>query len=216
MEKNDPYTKQFAERLNLALDHHAIPPRNKGRIQHVAEMFAVSHAGAGKWVNGLVIPAKKHRESIAQRLKINKDWLETGHGDMLDHDKQQPEGIMELPVLTFHEAIKHKILTESFKGSTVKASIDTGENSFAIYSKGTAMSGRFPEGTLLIFDPDQKANDGDYVLAHINKLPDAIFRQLVSAESGKHLYAQDPRYQTHKMTSGDKLLGKLVHASMSY
>jgi SOS-response transcriptional repressor LexA len=74
------------------------------------------------------------------------------------------------------------------------------------------MSGRFPEGTLLIVDPEVKPQDGDYVVARIAKLPEAIFRQIIFGESGKFLYAHDPRYQSHKLSSADKVIGKVIQA----
>ena len=50
------------------------------------------------------------------------------------------------------------------------------------------------------------------MIASIAKLPEAIFRQLVLGDSGRYLYAHDPRYQTHKLNSADKIIGKVVQA----
>jgi SOS-response transcriptional repressor LexA len=90
------------------------------------------------------------------------------------------------------------------------------QDTFVIYSTGTAMSGRFPEGTMLIVDPNAKLSDGDYIIARIAKLPEAIFRQLIYGESGKFLYAHDPRYQTHKLSSADKIIGKVIQARTNF
>ena len=43
----------------------------------------------------------------------------------------------------------------------------------------------------MIPDPDASPQDGDYVLAKIQKLPDAIFRQNLVRVSGNFLYALD-------------------------
>lgn len=210
------HTDSFAERFNRALDHNGLPPRNQGRIQLVAEMFLLSHAGAGKWVNGLALPPKTRRREIAQRLGVQYDWLEFGKGEMLPPKTNTPSSLRKLPILGFHEAANFEKYLENFIGETVALDINAGRRAFVIYSQGSAMSGRFPEGSMLIFDPDISPQDGDYVLAKIHKLPDAIFRQYILSDSGKFLYAQDPRFQTHKMGTNDLILAKMIQHRMNY
>ncbi len=207
----------FAARLNQALDHNGIPPKNHGRIQYVSEMFLLSHAGAGKWVNGLVLPAKARRRELAQRLGVEYDWLEFSKGEMLaSKPATNNSGLRKLPILSYHEAVDFDKHVENFVGETLALDINVGSRAFVIYAQGTAMSGRFPEGSVLIFDPDVSPRDGDYVLAKINKLPDAIFRQYVLSDSGKFLYAQDPRYQTHKMGVGDSIIARMMQHRTDY
>ncbi|MCD6048591.1 MAG: putative prophage repressor [Gammaproteobacteria bacterium] len=210
------YIDSFAARFNKALDHNGLPPRNHGRIQLVAEMFLLSHAGAGKWVNGLALPPKARRREISQRLGVQYDWLEFGKGEMLPKKLDISTSLRRLPILGFHEAANFEKHLENFIGETVSIDINAGRRAFVIYSQGTAMSGRFPEGSMLIFDPDVYPQDGDYVLAKIHKLPDAIFRQYILSDSGKFLYAQDPRFQTHKMSANDLILAKMIQHRMNY
>ena len=219
VEKNldNDHLLAFAARLNQALDQNGIPPKNHGRIQYVSEMFLLSHAGAGKWVNGLVLPAKARRRELAQRLGVNYDWLEFGKGEMLtSKPTSNVNGLHKLPILSYHEAVNFDKLVENFVGETLDLDVNVGPRSFVIYAQGSAMSGRFPEGSILIFDPDITIQDGDYVLAKVNKLPDAIFRQYILSDSGKFLYAQDPRYQTHKMGVGDKIIARMMQHRTNY
>lgn len=217
---NNNYSKGFSERFNKILDKHGLPPRNQGRIQIISDMFLLSHAGAGKWINGLSTPSKTRLKDIANRFNVSYEWLAFGKGQM-EHEKAASTTdhtiLKKLPILTFNEAAKHEQILQNFMGQYINLDVENiSENTFAIYSIGTAMSGRFPEGTLLIVDPDAKASDGDYVLALISKLPEAIFRQLIYGETGKFLYAHDPRYQTHKLSSADKIIGKVVEARMQF
>jgi len=213
--KQPDHTAAFCERFNQVLDAQGIAPRNQGRIQLVAEMFMVSHAGAGKWVNGASLPCKSRRREIAERLNVPYEWLEFGRGSMEGLAPEQAPANM-LPVLNFSQAVEYQSVLNSYSGETVVIDAQLGPDAFVIYNQGTAMSGRFPEGTLLVFDPERKAIDGDYVLAKTGPLPDAVFRQLVMSDSGKYLYAQDPRFQTYKMKSGDRLIAKMVQARMSF
>ena len=216
MAREEEHIQAFAERLNAALDHNGIAPRNHGRIQYVSEMFLISHAGAGKWVNGLVLPAKHRRHEIAQRLGVNYEWLEFGKGEMLPSKLPASTGLRKLPILSFHEAVHFEALVENFIGETLALDINVGSRAFVVYAQGTAMSGRFPEGTILVFDPDVPVADGDYVLAKTYKLPEAIFRQYVFSNTGRYLYAQDPRYQSYKLGASDKIIARMMHHRMDY
>ena len=208
------YNKAFADRFNKVLDKHGLPPRNQGRIQIIADMFLLSHAGAGKWVNGLSIPSKSKLKDIASRFQVSHEWLAFGKGEMnLPRAPKAPTGVRKFPVLTFNEAPNYEKILPGFSGPTLSLDVaEVSDETFVVYSIGTAMSGRFPEGTMLIVDPRAKPQDGDYVLAAIAKLPEAIFRQLVLGDAGKYLYAHDPRYQTHKLNSADIIIGKVVQA----
>lgn len=211
------YSQAFAERFNQILDDHGLPPRNSGRIQIVADMFLISHAGAGKWVNGISSPNKARMQDIASRFNVSYEWLAFGKGEKSANFKPGHEtgSMRTFPVLTFNEAPNYEKHLKNFVGQTITLDFDdASDEAFVCYSIGTAMSGRFPDGTLLIVDPKAKPQDGDYVIASITKLPEAIFRQVVFGESGKFLYAQDPRYQSHKLTSADKIIGKVVEARL--
>ena len=92
---------EFAKRFNKALDLINIPPWNQGRVQFVSEMFNLTHAGAGKWVNGSVLPPQKRRREIAKKLKINYSWLEFGKEDInaKESDKSNFEVLPEQNIL---------------------------------------------------------------------------------------------------------------------
>lgn len=211
MKREEAHITAFAERLNQALDHNGIPPRNHGRIQYVSEMFLLTHPGAGKWVNGAVLPSKHRRREIAQRLGVNYDWLEFGKGEMLAPAQPVNSGLRQFPVLSFHEAVQfERLLTPDFIGKTLPLDINVGPRAFVVYNEGSAMAGRFPEGCILIFDPDVPVKDGDYVLAKTHKLPEAIFRQYMLGNAGRYLYAHDPRYQSYKLTPDDTIVARLM------
>ncbi len=212
------YNQDFAKRFNEVLDSHGLPPRNQGRIQIVADMFLISHPGAGKWINGLSAPTKARMKDIASRFNVSYEWLAFGKGEpSAEPKKNQEAGILrKFPILTFNEAPHYEKHLKDFVGQTVTLDIeDASHDAFVMYSIGTAMSGRFPEGAMLVVDPNVRPQDGDYVIASIAKLPEAIFRQFILGESGKFLYAHDPRYQSHKLSSADKIIGKVMQARLA-
>lgn len=72
----------FSDRLNFCLDKEGFPPKNRGRIQLLAEMVGLTHRGASKWVNGQSAPPAKKFASLANKLNVSEKWLRTGEGNM--------------------------------------------------------------------------------------------------------------------------------------
>lgn len=72
----------FASRLNQVLDTRNFPPRYKGRIQQLADLFNMSHRGIGKWLNGEAIPPLRKFPIIAEKLQVSDKWLRSGEGSM--------------------------------------------------------------------------------------------------------------------------------------
>ena len=63
---------------------------------------------------------------------------------------------------------------------------------FALRVLGDSMSPEFPDGSIIIIDPANKAQDGDYVIAEVEG--EFIFRQFC-IEEGRHLIkALNPGY----------------------
>jgi SOS-response transcriptional repressor LexA len=207
--------KAFAERFNQALDIFGVPPKNQGRSLIVAEMFSLTQRGAARWINGEVYPPKQKRRVIAQKLGVNYDWLEFARGEPTVQNTQQP-GIKHLPLLTLHEAANYRTAIAGFAGQRVAIDSQVSDQSFVVKSSGKAMAGQFPEGTLLVVDPAETPHDGDFVLASVKKIPEAIFRQLVMGDMSSYLVAIDPSFTTVELTRTDHIIGVVVEAKLNF
>jgi len=210
------HLKEFSDRLNLALDHLGIPPLNHGRTKTVAEMFLVSQAGAGKWINGVALPSAKKREELSQRLGVNTKWLESGHGEMFRSSKLSISPLREIPILTISEAENYEKILSNFIGQKTFVDIELGKNGFVIISQSDAMAPRFPKGSFLVFDPDCEIRDGDYVLVKTKSFSVPLFRQFINSSAGSFLLPIDPKFKVHTMTSNDVFIAKMVQHRMDY
>ena len=63
----------FAERLDLCLEKEGFPPKNKGRIQMLAQLVGLTHRGASKWLTGECTPPARKYPILAQQL-TNLIW----------------------------------------------------------------------------------------------------------------------------------------------
>lgn len=78
----------FTERLIQAAAHKGVVPphsnaKDRGVQSAVATFLGVGRANVGYWVNRGGTPNAETYRLIAERLGVNRDWLETGKGEML-------------------------------------------------------------------------------------------------------------------------------------
>lgn len=204
----------FAKRLNLSLDKAGVPPKNKGRIQILAEMVGLTHRGASKWINGESTPPKKKFNLIAKKLNVNETWLRSGEGSMnetSDSTQSNKSFLIDVNIYdldTFLSPQKTII-------KTIKCTLNYESDFFGIILNTQAMSPRFPPNSIIIFD-SKEAKDGDFVLVNYDSFPSPIFRQLFIINSTLYLNAHNPKFERIILPNKDMILGKLVQAILSF
>ncbi len=205
--------KQFAERFNSLLDELEIPPKHSGRIQYVAELFGLTHRGAGKWVNGLALPPKKKRELVAKKLGINFEWLEFGRGEMLIPDAEpmsyKPS---EIPILTMYQVSLYPESLDRSTLETVYVDLDISDNSFGVYMHDNSMMPMLPKDTLLIVDPNVKPKNNEYVVIYLINEKIVVARRILSADDNTYYIALDPTSPPIPKGKQAKFIGKVVQA----
>lgn len=205
----------FANRLNLALDKEGFPPKNRGRIQLLAEMVGLTHRGASKWVNGEACPPAKKYAALAEKLNVREEWLRIGQDPMLAEDVQEfIEDNVSITVPVYH--------VENFFSQTktpiqiVNCNLPTVGKLFAIQLETEAMSPRFPKDSIVIFDDKKQPQDGDFVLVNFNNYPAPIFRQLLIIGSTMYLNAHNPKFDRLLLIEKNKIIGVMIQAILSF
>ena len=201
----------FAYRLNICLDKEGFPPKNRGRIQLLAEMIGLTHRGASKWVNGECIPPLKKFAALAKKLNVNERWLLTGEGE-------QDEKVISQHTFFSADVNIYKseeLFLEEKIISTIKCNLPYQGNFFGVLLDTEAMSPRFPTGSIIIFDKTIP-KDGDFILVDYHKLPTPIFRQLMKIGELLYLNAHNPKFDRLMLNDGKRIIGKLVQAILSF
>jgi SOS-response transcriptional repressor LexA len=94
-------------------------------------------------------------------------------------------------------------------------------HSFALRIIGDSMTNpsgapSFPEGTIIIVDPERDAKPGKFVVVRQNVDTECTFKQLVR-DAGKHyLKPLNPRYPLLEMLPDAVISGVLVQAVMDF
>lgn len=166
--QNEEKKKIFSERLNKALDQRNFPPKNLGRVSLLAEMFSMTHKGAGNWVNAKSIPPAKKLDEICEKLDISKEWLVFGE------DGISTLRMIKIPVIKIEDIINDNLPngsdTSSYlnfisvedSNSKMSFSIDLQDNEFEI---DFILSNK----AKLIFDPKKKIEDKLFALIKKDK-----------------------------------------------
>ncbi|MGR1185984.1 LexA family protein [Aeromonas veronii] len=159
----------------------------------LARRVGISHASVSKWESGLNQPKGRYLNDLAAALGVTVDWLLTGDGDVPSSSGEQqipgyhnvelaviPQG-KRIPVISYVQAGNWREMCEqatTFDGNVeyVTASVDIGSCGFGLWLRGDSMLPQFKEGDLIIVDPDEAPQPGDYVVAK-NGSNEATFKK---------------------------------------
>jgi SOS-response transcriptional repressor LexA len=102
-----------------------------------------------------------------------------------------------VPLISWVQAGEFNYVNDQFPPGHTEEFVDTtvnvGRHTFALRVKGDSMEPNFPEGAILIIEPDMDFQPGDYVIAK-NGDNEATFKQLVKDGADWYLKPLNPRY----------------------
>lgn len=153
----------------------------------------VSRVSISQWERGENTPNGRYLNELAAALGVTVDWLLTGSGDtpqlpaehpILGYHNVEPAVIPQgkrIPVISYVQAGNWREMCEqatTFDGNVeyVTASVDIGPCGFGLWLRGDSMLPQFKEGDLIIVDPDEAPQPGDYVVAK-NGSNEATFKK---------------------------------------
>ena len=155
---------------------------------------SVSPQMLGNWkANGI---SKAMMIPVAKAIDISPVWLATGEGPQQEGNViPGPDIRGTVPVISqvqageFAEAIDNLSPGE---GERIRTSYPVRKHTFALRVVGDSMEPDFPEGLILIVEPEMEPRPGDYVIAKNGG--DATFKQLVRDGGDWYLKPLNPRY----------------------
>ena len=107
-------------------------------------------------------------------------------------------GWNEIPMIEWNMLIQ-KPLSELLSQSNEKLLVDINpsNNIFALRMHGHSMEPKFTDGTILIFDPDKKPANGDFVLLELTKQEIEV-RQIFIKNNKYYKKSLNPKHQDYK------------------
>lgn len=207
----------FAKRLVTALDNAGIPHRGRGaelqrRLQKHPQNRdeAPSLPAIRKWLEGDSLPEIKRIGLLADIAGVSVEWLLTG-----SESSQIPVPTEGVPVLTIAQAAaicsKGEKPTLDMSDDSIISPVKVGPRAFGVMMRGEAMvsqtGGRsYPEGTIVIIDPDMQPEPGQRVFARVNG-QDYTIRELMDDAGLWLLRPFNPAYRMIELPERSDVLG---------
>lgn len=192
----------------------------------LAERMGKSQGGIAHWLGG---KRKPSIEEIAQILKIvgidnvvlNSDGKVnclSSVANVTDID-QKLSYRKAFPVISFVQAGEWTEAIEEPKANEwIETTERTSENCFWVMVKGDSMTApfglSFPEGTLVLVDPEREFKSGSFVVAKLTDVNEATFKKLVIDAGVKLLKPLNPAYPTLQINDNCRIVGVVVDAKL--
>jgi SOS-response transcriptional repressor LexA len=191
----------FSKRLDHALDLFGIPPKGKGRQVQVGKLFGVSQKAASKWLEGLSLPDTMRIAVIAEKLKVNVEWLTYGTGP-INIEPLPGTGDSRwkrIPVITWEQAGKRSSFDTKNAEKWTWTDVECGPKTFALVIEDDSMSPRYEPGATVIFDPDHEPQHRSIVVFRWKETGKVGCAQLLIEGPTKYLKPHNPTINAWKI-----------------
>lgn len=131
--------------------------------------------------------------------------------------KPDVQGWRQIPLLEWEQVLPWpKLIQKSGPFPTISTDIELGQHAYAIAVRDTTMEPRFPEGTVLIVDPNLKPTNLDFAIVHVegHSLPN--FKQVLIDGEQTILKSLNTDFKTLLLEKPHKFFGVMVQARMSF
>jgi len=171
-------------------------------------------------------PREKVLVNLAAALGTTVAWLTTGQGEGPDTTNiKRTVTVREVPLLTHVQVMGIGFDFDNFIKSAsasefVPAPPDAGEFSFAYQVSGSSMESpggvSFPDGTIVIVDPEVMPEHGDFGLFILNDDDMPIFKQYVIDQGIGYLRSLNPQYPMLPATKVYSPIGTVIASQLSF
>ena len=171
------------------------------RPSDLAKAAGKSRAAATHWLNGETLEIKADSAAGIQALTgYNSVWIATGKGPKKVTSNVAPGPTIygEVPLLSNVQAGMYTEFVDNLRSvdgdyEKVPSLAPVNRYTFALRVTGDSMEPEFPEGLLLIIEPELDPEPNDFVVAR-NGGNETTFKQLIKDGGEWYLKALNPRY----------------------
>jgi SOS-response transcriptional repressor LexA len=180
-------------------------------------------------------PSRNIGTSLARRIekafRKPEGWLDMPHAQLALQERADrnvaPARDLQrtVPLISWVQAGDWNNLVDTFQPGDAERWIATyakvSKHAFALRVVGDSMTNpsgapSFPEGTIIIVDPERAAQPGKFVVVRQNVDTETTFKQLVR-DAGRHfLKPLNPRYPLLEMLADAVVAGVVVQAVMDF
>lgn len=171
-------------------------------------------------------PRASTLNSIAEYFKVSVDQL-LGKKPLFSDVNQSMAAAQNtsIPIIKLEDSIHWVEILKNIKLNNhqdwitinqLEDKCEDEDGEFAVRISGESMLPQFQANTILIISPSKKAKSRDFVIAHVNKNNEVLFRQYIVENRYKFLQAINSMFPTIEMEDSDKILGVVIQIRKTY
>lgn len=127
------------------------------------------------------------------------------------------QGWRQIPLLTWKQVLYWPDLPEKLAPlPSISTDVNMGKYAYAVSARDTTMEPRFPEGTLLLIDPDLKPNSLDFAIVYIEGYDLPNFKQILIDGGHTILKPLNTDFKTLLLDKPHRFLGVMVQSRMDF
>lgn len=200
----------------------------------------LTSGAASQWFNGSNGASLDACMKIAPLLRVNPYWLFDESRQM--NDELEPLSYLSelkskaqllsdshisfgesplirgyVPLISWVQAGDWQDVIDNLQpgeGELIETTYNAKRHTFALRVKGDSMEPRFPEGSILIVEPEEVATHGKFVVVRQNGNGEATFKQLIFDGSKTYLKPLNPRYPILEMQPDAVICGVVKRVEM--
>jgi len=134
-------------------------------------------------------------------------WMDNLHG--LPNTQPAPP-LSRVPLINWVQAGHWTDVVDTLppgEGDRIETSYRARRHTFAVRVRGDSMQPRFPEGCIIVVEPDEQALPGKFVIVRQNGDSEATFKQLIQDGGTLYLKPINDRYPIMQMRDDAVIVG---------
>lgn len=196
-----------------------IEGRFKGSRAAFSRELGKSQAQVSQWFSGVRPVGNGIARDIEIKFDLPRGWLDDNSAlPSLDGmGNTAPVPIQHrYPVISYEQAARwtHKVgaFAHGHTQEWIASSEAVGQYAFWLSVTGDTMEPRFPEGAMILIDPDAAFDAGHFILARLGDDPKATFRRLTFDAGQWYLVPLNRQYQAMAIDRADvNVIGRVVY-----
>lgn len=191
----------------MELKDRIVIARERAQLSRVqlAKALGVSLTSVGYWEAGTTTPRMPRIAKIARVTGVDANWLAVGIGgpEWLGELAHAGDANREVPLISWVQAGSWMDTDDPYPPGEADTWVQyrgkLSDSAFALVVRGDSMTAptglpTFPEGTIIVVDPEEQADHRDFVIAKLGDREEATFKQLVMEGDRRYLAPLNPRY----------------------
>lgn len=174
----------------------------------IARKLGIRPQSVQAWESGSTSPRRSYIPGLCEILGVSKQWLEFGlEIESVPTSSEKGSNIApttiqfrpkSVPVISWVQAGQWNEVFDNHPvgqgEDQVTSTVKVGPHAFALKVRGDSMEPEFPDGSIIIVEPDREARHGSYVVVRLKEEMEATFKQLILDGDRKYLKPLNPRY----------------------